>query len=202
MPCNNSRGVNPQREQALSRYNCGTPERVCIQAKRVFDACISQFVQENETLTVSFPVQPLKFVGAQSTVPSIVSNVLITPEPGSTCSRVQFCVTVPIQVVATDSCGNSVVGSTSVTFTKDLLMKVPKEGVVPVGVECTANIAGVNGKIRGCKVSLTLCVTLITKVVADVELLVHSLGYPALPECQEYTEDVCSGHFNTPIYPR
>lgn len=201
MPCNNNRtSCNCQSEPVVP--STSTPERVCIQAKRVFDACINQFTQENRSLTVVFPTPVTTFESANSTGDCVISNVVITPQACSTCSRVQYTVTVPITVTALDANGNAVNGSASVSYNQDILMKVPREAVIPTEVECTANIVGVNGSLSGNILTISLCVTLITKIVADVELLVQSYGYPSLCACQEFTEDICSGVFSMPIYPR
>lgn len=46
------------------------------------------------------------------------------------------------------------------------------------------------------------CVTIILKVVMEVELLVPSYGYSAIPPCQEYTQEVCAGFFELPVFPQ
>jgi|AGTN01.3.fsa_nt_gi hypothetical protein len=178
------------------------PERVCIQANRVFDACISQFTEESITVPVSFPTPPVTFVSADSTGQCIISNVVITPQTGSTCSRIQYTVTVPMTVVALDGGGNTILGTTAVTFNRDILLKVPKQSIIPAEVECTSNIVGLRGTFSDSTLTFTCCVTLITKIVAPVELLIYTNGYPALPNCQEYAEDLCAGVFNVPLYPR
>ena len=198
MPCNNMRGSCP----SDTITNCNSPERVCIQATRVFDACISQFTLENQSIAVTFPSTVSTFVSARSDGSAVISNVVITPQAGSVCSRIRYSVTIPLQVVGIDTSGNTVLGTASVTLERDLLLRVPREAVVPTEVQVTANIVGVNGSLSGNLLTISLCITLITKIVADVELLIQTYGYPALPNCQEYTEDLCSGVFNQPIYPR
>ena len=46
------------------------------------------------------------------------------------------------------------------------------------------------------------CVTIILKVVMEVELLIPSYGYSAIPPCQEYTQEVCAGFFELPVFPQ
>lgn len=199
MPCNHTRGCNNPQE---TQTNCGSPERVCIQAQRVFDACISQFSQENQSVPVSFPSPVTTFVSARSGTNSILSGVTITPQAGSGLSRIQYTVTIPIEVYALDANGNTVVGTASVSYNQDILLRVPETALVPAEVQASAKIVGVNGTLSNNVLTIGLCVTIITRIVADVELLIPSYGYPALPNCQEYTEDICSAVFNLPIYPR
>ena len=46
------------------------------------------------------------------------------------------------------------------------------------------------------------CVSIIVKIVMEVELLIPSYGYAVIPPCQEYTQEVCAGFFELPIYPQ
>ena len=41
----------------------------------------------------------------------------------------------------------------------------------------------------------------IEKIVMEVELLIPSYGYASIPPCQEYTQEVCAGFFELPMYP-
>ena len=50
--------------------------------------------------------------------------------------------------------------------------------------------------------SLSACVTCILKVSMQVELLVPSYGYCAIPPAQEYSHEVCTGFFELPLYPQ
>lgn len=49
---------------------------------------------------------------------------------------------------------------------------------------------------------LSACVTCILKVSMQVELLVPSYGYCAIPPAQEYSHEVCTGFFELPLYPQ
>ncbi|HOO22340.1 MAG TPA: hypothetical protein PKY53_01515 [Clostridia bacterium] len=178
-------------------------EKTCIEVDKVFDVCMQQR-SVSTTLTVAFAGDP---TGATITCvknagPGIISNVYITPIPGSPCSRVSYCLTVPLIVEATTNAGHKIIGTSSITFDQDLVLRVPQDGIIHPEVVARAAITGVQSTLAGCHVSTTLCVTIITKVVADVILVIPSFGYPILPPCQEYTEDVCSGMFNTPVFPR
>ena len=63
----------------------GLCEKVCIETKKVFDACMQQtqltnIVLEITNLTPANPTYPLTFVSAKSTVQTgVVSNLLIEP---------------------------------------------------------------------------------------------------------------------------
>ena len=50
--------------------------------------------------------------------------------------------------------------------------------------------------------TVSACVTCILKVAMQVELLVPSYGYCAIPPAQEYSQEICSGFFELPLYPQ
>ena len=39
------------------------------------------------------------------------------------------------------------------------------------------------------------------KLGYDAELLVPTYGYCQIPPCQDFTQDVCTGFFDLPLYP-
>ena len=50
--------------------------------------------------------------------------------------------------------------------------------------------------------TVSLCVTVILKIAMPVEILVPSYGYCAIPPLQEYSQEVCAGFFELPLYPQ
>lgn len=191
-----------------NKNNCltacnGQPEKICIQVKRVFDAAISQSTQEDAVLTVTFETgTPTSFVSAESNGDATVTSLVVTPQPESCNSRVQYTVNVPIGVTALDATGATIVGTANLALSQDILLRVPQGAVIPAEIQVTAKIISTSGTLVGTTLTLDYCVTLITRVVADVDILVQSLGYPNLPLSQPYTEDMCEGLFRQPIYPR
>ena len=91
----------------------GLCERICIQATKVFDACLNQAQFENYQLTITDlnpenPALPLTFISAYSsaTQPATVSNVIITRfDDRPNFSRVQATVSIPVVVTYTDANG-------------------------------------------------------------------------------------------------
>lgn len=181
--------------------NCA--EKTCIEVTKVFDACMQQNSLPS-TLTVTFTGDPTgaTVTSVSSSGPGIVSSTTITPIAGSLCSRVSYTLTVPMLVYATTPLGVQITGTSSLTIDQDLILRVPQDGVFPPEVVAKVVIVGLSNSLVGSTLTTTLCVTIITKVVADVILVIPSYGYPTLPPCQEFTEDVCSGVFNTSVFPR
>ena len=88
----------------------GMCEKVCIQARKIFDACIKQIQIENYTLTLTDqlpanPTYPLTFISARSTSSAgVITNLNVdrqADKPG--CARVQATVNIPVDVVYSDA---------------------------------------------------------------------------------------------------
>ena len=188
----------------------GLCEKVCIEVKKVFDACIKQETLTSQIISLQSTTpaevsEPFTFVSARSTTSTgTVADLGVTPmneTPG--CSRVQCNVTVPMQVNFTDANGVQAVGATSITLARDVLLKVPEPSVIPYEIVAVVNAVSAEGEyLSDGDFQITICVTVILKVVMDVELLIPSYGYCYIPPCQEYQEEICEGFFDLPLFPR
>ncbi len=207
--------TNGPTDRAPGRIN-GNPvnglcEKVCIQAQKVFDACIRQMQVDGINLpladiTPANPALPLTFVSARSTTSvGTVNNLQVDRLPDRRCfARVQATVTVPVEVLYTDANGVAGSATSTVSFNQDIVMYLPEPSIIPYDVVATVSVVAPDGVyVDGEVPSFTVsgCVTIIMKVIMTVELLVPSYGYPLIPQCQEYAQDVCSGFFDLPIYP-
>ena len=188
----------------------GLCEKVCIQAEKIFDAGIIQTRLENYTLaltdpTPADPTYPLTFVSARSlTGTGTVSGLSVERQPDSCCARVQASITLPVEVVYTDAAGREGKATSTITLNEDVLMYVPPASVMPYTVTAVASCVSPEGTFNEADNSFTVsaCVTCILKVALQVELLVPSYGYCAIPPAQEYSQEVCSGFFELPLYPQ
>ncbi len=194
------RNCNPP---AIGCTNGNICDKTCIETKKVFDAGIQQR-SVSATLTVDFGTETATTVlGISNSGTPTVSNLTITPIQGSINSRVSFTLTVPLAVVATNSSGSIINGTSSMSFDQDLVMRVPQEGVIVPEVEATAVINGLQNTVTaGNIVTTNACVTIITKVVAEVLLVVPCYGYLCLQPAQEYTQEACGSVFSSPVFPR
>lgn len=188
----------------------GIAEKVCIQAQKIFDAGIKQSRIENYTLTLTEltpadPTYPLTFVSARSTVSdATVSNLNIERQVDKQCARVQATVSIPIEVLYTDANGVDGSATGTVSVPVDALLYVPTPSIIPFTVQAVMSVVAPEGTFdtttQGFIVSL--CVTTIIKIAMTVELLVPSYGYCTLPPLQEYSQEVCEGFFELPLYPQ
>ena len=188
----------------------GLCEKVCIQAEKIFDAGIIQTRLENYTApildpTPANPTYPLTFVSARSTSSvGTVTNVNVDRQGEGCLSRVQATVTIPIEIAYVDANGVEGVATSNISLSEDVLMYVPPASVMPFTVTSVASCVSPEGTFDATTGSfiISACVTCILKIAMQVELLVPSYGYCAIPPAQEYTQEVCTGFFELPLYPQ
>ena len=201
MACYKNANAGCNTSNLLLNSRSGFCEKVVVEVKRVFDACMKQFAQENVQMDVEFSTEgPFTFVSGSNVGDQVITNLTVTPQPCNPCSRVKFDLTVPIEIIALEG-GAEVVGTTEVTFSLDLMLKVPKDAITPAEIKSLATVVVVDGSFNQSELTATLCVTIITKVIAEVDLIMQTAGYPVIPECEDYAEDLCAGVFNRPVYP-
>lgn len=187
----------------------GLCEKVCLQAKKVFDACMQQtqltdIVLNITNLTPSNPTYPLNFISAKSTVSEgTISNLIIEPIPErERAARVKADIIIPVSVAYTDANGVEGVATSTVTVTKDVILNIPSASIMPYTVEAVVSLVSTQGAYTGVnQFTIDCCTSIIMKVVMEVELLIPSYGYTAIPPCQDYTQEVCAGFFELPVYP-
>ncbi len=188
----------------------GLNEKICVQVKRVFDACIMQNQQDDLSVTLydffpASPAYPLTFASARSTgTAGIISNLQVDRlQDKQNCARVQATITIPVEVLYTDANGVEGMAKTQITVNEDVILFVPEPSVMPYNVEAVVSFVAPEGNyVDQTTMTISGCLTVILKVVMEVELLIPSYGYCAIPPCQEYTHEVCTGFFELPLYPK
>ena len=188
----------------------GLCEKVCIQAEKIFDACIKQSRIENYALAITDldpadPTAPLTFVSARSlTAEATVTGLTIDRQQDKRCARVQATVTVPVEVLYTDAAGVEGSATGTVSIPVDVLLYIPAPSIIPFSVSAVASVVAPEGTFVSTTEGFTvsLCVTVILRVSMPVEILVPSYGYCVIPPAQEYSQEVCEGFFELPLYPQ
>ena len=188
----------------------GLCEKVCIQAEKIFDAGIMQTRLENYSAVIenpspANPTYPLTFISARSlNSQGTITNLNVERQTDGPCARVQATVTIPIEVVYVDANGVEGKATSSISMNEDVLLFVPATSVMPYNVTASVSCVCPEGTWNQDTTAflLSACVTVIMKVSMQVELLVPSYGYSAIPPAQEYSQEVCSGFFELPLYPQ
>ncbi len=189
----------------------GLCEKVCIQAQKIFDACIKQIQIENYTLTLTDltpanPTYPLTFISARSASSSGTITSLsvdrLADKPG--CARVQATISIPVEVVYTDANGVEGVAQSTISVTEDVLLSVPAPSIMPYRVTAETSAVCAEGTFNtdGGTFTVNACITVILKVSIDVQILLPSYGYCAIPPAQDFSKEVCAGFFELPLYPQ
>ncbi len=186
----------------------GLCEKVCIQTTKIFDACMMQSSIDSTVtltnLTPANPTLPLTFVSGSSTSNvGTITALTVTPiadRPGL--SRVTTTISIPVQIAYTDANGVAGTGTGSISVSQDVIMCVPTGSVITPVIAATVNMAAPRGTyVSDNTFNITSCITVILKVQADVNLLIPSYGYCRIPQCTEFSQDVCQGVFDLPLFP-
>ena len=198
----------------VNNFDGNGNERICIQATKVFDACMKQITLQQTTINITdvttTPTLPLRFVNGRSTSTTgtiqnlVVERLVERPKYG----RVQGDVLVPVEITYIDA--NNVEGNGTITIPVDVVMYLPEPSIIPYQIQASVSCVIPDGTYTGTETiedvtnyifTVNACVTVILKVTMDVELIVPTNGYAVIPPCQDYTEEVCSGYFELPLYP-
>lgn len=186
----------------------GLCEKACIQTNKVLDSCMKRLQETNlqvalTGLTPANPTLPLTFVSATTTEGTTITNLVVDrliDRPNF--ARVSGSVNIPLVVTYTDSNGVLGTGRTSIAVPFDVILFIPQPSVVPYSIQAFGAISVPSGSYLTAETfSISACITVILRVVVSAELLVPSYGYCAAPPCQDFTQDVCSGALELPIYP-
>ena len=196
----------------------GLDEKICIQVQRVYDSCLQQQQLTNVRVTISSyaqvignsccpcgqqtagevatstPVSPITFESCRSSTMDVnIDNLSVERLCDRPCfARVRGSVDIPIDILFTDSRCVEYIGKGVVTVNRDVLLAVPDESIVPFTLEGMASAVCVAGSyVSDNTFQLTVCVTLVLKVLAKVEILVPSYGFCPIPPCEEFADSVC-----------
>ena len=188
----------------------GLSEKVCIQVEKIFDAGIKQtqltnYVLTLENITPDTVTYPLTFVSARSvTAEATVSDLTIDRLADKPCARVQASVSIPVEVLFTDANGVDGTATATVTLPQDVLLYVPAPSVMPFTLRALVSAVVPDATFDATNNTFVaqVCVTVILKIAMPVEMLIPSYGYCAIPPLQEYSQEVCAGFFELPLYPQ
>ncbi len=188
-------------------------EKVCIQVNKVYDSCLQQetlsdvrIVLTEVSKTKTNFVPPLNFLGCKSTTVKgklVGTKIERLPERPNF-ARVRTKVEIPIEVLFEDCEGRQGTGKAVITVPKDVILYVPDESVIPFQLDSVVNAVCVSGRFipgETFRFDVDVCITIILKIVAKVELLVPAFGFCEIPPCEEFAENVCEEIFRLPLFP-
>lgn len=182
---------------------CGLNERICINVRKIYDGCITRYQDRAFSVTFDAPltgVAPFTYVETRSVGASTLSDLIITPIDGRR-NRIQMNVTTPVSVTYTDSTGATFSANSSITIPRDIILNLPEDSLSNYSIEVSTSIVSTLGTITGETAEIRACVVQIVRVIVVVDVLVPSYGYCEYPPCEEYSDEICQGLFNLPIFP-
>lgn len=204
----------------------GLNEKICIQVQRVYDSCLMQEqLKEQKVTLLSYglvptgngsncdpqenastqPNMPITFESCRSTsTEGVIRNLSVERLCDRPCfGRVRCQIDVPIDILFTDASCREYIGRGMVTVDRDVLLSIPDESIVPYNIESMVSAICVSGTyLRNNVFELEICVTVVLKVLAKVEILVPSYGYCEVPPCEEFADSVCDEFFSLPLFPQ
>lgn len=189
----------------------GISEKVCVQVKKVYDSCMQQEQIDDVNICICdlYPAgkqfsYPLTFVSCRSTACSgKLHNLCIDRlDDRPNFARVRADVEIPLEILFEDANGCEGLGYGCITVHKDVILCVPCDSIVPFTAEALASAVCVTGTYcdNNC-FKVTVCVTIILKITAEVELLIPSYGFCPIPPCEEFSSGVCNDFFSLPVFP-
>lgn len=202
---------NPNRPGSIcNNPTNGLCEKALIETTKVFDACLSQSTESGVVISVTDfdpdnPVLPLTFISTEADPenPAFISDLIVTRlNDRPNFANITGNVTIPLIVTYRDANGVIGTGTSSVTYPINTVLFYPQPSLHPTRVEVTANFRSQIGTFSGDNTfTITGCLQIIIKVVADVLLLIPTYGYPTIPPCQASEVNVCPGVFDSPLFP-
>jgi hypothetical protein len=151
------------------------------------------------------PIGPLIFDSCRSsTTVGTITDLSID----RMCDRPQFArirgvVHIPIDILFRDGNCQEWMGRADIPVDKDILLAIPDESIVPFTLESMVSAICVSGRHLGeNRFEITICVTVVLKVLAEVELMIPSYGFCVIPPCETFSENVCDEFFSLPLFPQ
>ncbi|MDO4865047.1 MAG: hypothetical protein Q4C10_00690 [Clostridia bacterium] len=118
-------------------------------------------------------------------------------------ARVRCTVDVPLDVLFLDQRCQEWMGQTVVKVDKDILLCIPDDSIIPFTLESLVSAICVSGSYIGnCAFDITVCVTVVLKVLAEVDILIPTYGFCQVPPCEEFAEQICDEFFSLPLFPQ
>lgn len=178
--------------------NCGSGCTGC-------NGCAGGCSDGCDSVPTTAPVPPIIFESCRSsTTEAALRNLSVERLCDRPCfARVRATVDVPIDILFTDSRCVEYIGKGVVSVDRDVLLSIPDESIVPYCINAMASAICVSGcYIGNNQFKMTICLTIVLKVLADVEILIPSYGFCSIPPAEEFSDSVCEEFFSLPLYPQ
>ena len=184
---------------------CGLDERVCIEAKKIYDGCIERVINQRfdglrltDFSALDYAL-PLNFIRTYNGQKAEVVALSVTGE-NSERVNIRCSAILPMVVEAVDANGEPVTIRTELPFQRQVRLRVPPSPQ-EYSVEVSASARGGTGIIdlQNYTLSFTGCLAVIVRIVTPVDIVIPSYGQCVYPECNDGNSS-CQGLFSVPPF--
>ena len=186
----------------------GLCNRLAIQVERILDCALSRETMENTQLFlegIPREVASARFIEATSTTPTpTMSGLKVTRiDDRPRFARVQCTLNIPLEVQYEDETRTIRTATTRCYSNYDVVLFVPQESVFPFEITAQSSVQSSVGTIDllGPTANATICVTTAIKVIATSDIMIPAYGFAPAPPAVTFSEDVCKGFFDLPLFP-
>lgn len=204
---NNACGSSASASSVACSCNCKDNVCTCNCPTCGTNICHAEAVENAENSACPLP-QPCGAWTFESCRSSTTSGTISNLSIERMCDRPQFArvkcnVEVPVDVLFVDQRCQEWMGQASLCVSKDVLLCIPDDSIVPFTLESLVSAICVSGSYIGnCTFEITVCVTVVLKVLAEVDIMVPTYGFCEIPPCEEFSENICDEFFSLPLFPQ
>lgn len=179
---------------------CGLDQRMCIEVRQVYDACIRRESGINTILefTDYTAGTPSVIDGISSCPPVTLTDLTVTA--GNNCSQYTMTVNVPLCMTYRNASGQVGTARSVLKYRRNVSLRVPRGTALPFTVEAVAVVASDIASFTAAGVNFTYCIMDVIKVIVPADILVPTYGYAVYPDCTECGR-ACPGITAAPLYP-
>lgn len=179
---------------------CGLNQRMCIEVRQVFDACIRREnnINASQVFTDYTAGVPDVIDRITSCQPVTLTDIAVVA--GANCSEVSATVNVPLVMTYRNQAGEVGTACGVLRYRRSVSLRVPRGTALPFTIEAVAVVdCDIASYVNGV-VNFTYCIMDIIKVIITADILVPSYGYAVYPECTECGA-ACPGITAASLYP-
>ena len=180
---------------------CGLCQRMCVEVRQVYDACIRRDNNINTSLV---------FTGYTAGTPAVINRIDsgqpvtltdVSVVAGANCSEVGATVNVPLTMTYRNAAGEIGTAVSVLRYRKSVSLRVPRGTALPFTIEAVAVVASdIATYTASGSVNFTYCIMDIIKVIIVADILVPTYGYAVYPDCTECGR-ACPGITAASLYP-
>jgi hypothetical protein len=183
---------------------------VVISTERVLDSAIMEQTFENVAVstgtTPSSAVPPFVLTSCRAFPQETrMESTTVTQIPNApNYARVKCNVAIPMSLELIDTMGKTMQTNTTFACPQDIVLYVPNGEEATFPYEITAEATSLATEGTGDRDTITvsrMCVRIVTRVLAQTDLLIPAYGFAPITPATTYGNEACRDFFAQPLYP-